>query len=602
MIDSIMRPYPQQKEWIEDRFFQALGWAVLFAHMSVQILACLMSPVAEYDDAIPLVSAELVRLGRTPAIDFTSFYPPGLYYAFAAGFQLFGRSVLVVRFFAAGLYVAAVVAIGLFLRQALPHLRSLLPLLILPSVIACGMFHYPSWPGYALALLSVLTYIGARSGRFQARWTAVAGLLAGLSSLIRFNFGPYAAVVVGADLLIATLNAGSLKATLKRALLQAAAFGVPFILLNLIFYSAVYETKGLTAPWGMVRYSMHVMSSRLAFLPLGTAPHTSLLLVCPCVWIFVRKAMQVDNVVDFQHDAVSVRLPTAALVPVAASAVLAVSARLSANEPSVSLWFPALSALLVIALHSFVVDLPRPAFCLLLFYVCLEHYFLSRADYSHGVLFMPVMALTVPLLFASPPGIRKGGDPEDFMPVRKGPVFVVLVTLTVAILDSESLRPNLALARSALALAAKGGLDPRMPDRQRLLLNDPTLSDEIRATEYVRQRTLPSAQVFVGVKDHSSAFTNDVRAYWLSERLPGLKYVHLDSAVAGQEKVQREITSELQRHGVDWAILLNLSGTVNPHLFPDAPSGSRVLDEYLQEHFLEEARFGRYSVFRRKRP
>ena len=67
MIDSNMGAYPQQKDWMEDRFFQALGWAVLLAHMSVQILACLMSPVGEYDDAIPLVSAELVRLGRTPS-------------------------------------------------------------------------------------------------------------------------------------------------------------------------------------------------------------------------------------------------------------------------------------------------------------------------------------------------------------------------------------------------------------------------------------------------------------------------------------------------------------------------------------------------------
>src|SRR5207244_2921094 len=105
-----------------------------------------------------------------PAIDFTSFYPPFWYYALATGFQLFGRSVLVVRFIASGLYVAAAVATALFLRQALPHLRALLPFLILPPVIGFGIFHYPAWPGYALALLSVLTYAGAISGRrFQAR-------------------------------------------------------------------------------------------------------------------------------------------------------------------------------------------------------------------------------------------------------------------------------------------------------------------------------------------------------------------------------------------------------------------------------------------------
>jgi hypothetical protein len=102
--------------------------------------------------------------------------------------------------------------------------------------------------------------------------------------------------------------------------------------------------------------------------------------------------------------------------------------------------------------------------------------------------------------------------------------------------------------------------------------------------------------MFVGVTDHSGAFTNDVRAYWLSERLPGLTYVHIDSAVAGRESAQREITSELQRNRVDWAILVDPSGIAMQQLFPDLRRGSGVLDEYFRAHFLEEARFGPYAV------
>jgi hypothetical protein len=129
---------------------------------------------------------------------------------------------------------------------------------------------------------------------------------------------------------------------------------------------------------------------------------------------------------------------------------------------------------------------------------------------------------------------------------------------------------------------------------------DPTLKDEVRATEFIRKRTPPSARIFVGVTDHSTSFINDVRAYWLSERLPGVTYVNIDSGIAGAETVQREIVAQLQRNHVNWAILYDWSNRWGENLFPNLPPGSKVLDEFFKSDFQEQARFGRYIVAARR--
>jgi hypothetical protein len=272
-------------------------------------------------------------------------------------------------------------------------------------------------------------------------------------------------------------------------------------------------------------------------------------------------------------------------------------ALLAGGRPSISLWFPALSFLTVIALHLYIFPLPRAVICLLLFYVCLQHYFLARADVEHTILFLPIIALTLPFLFAY--SGRANPDEQTYLP--KGTVFLALIAVTYATIASRpELRASAALARNTLATVSSGGLNPRVPDRKRLLLTDPSLTDEIRATEFVRQRTPPSALIFVGVTDHSKSFINDVRAYWLCERLPGVKYINIDSGIASEEVVQREIVADLQRNHVNWAILYNAAGTRDEYLFQMLAPGSRVLDEFLTTHFQEQAHFGRYSVIARR--
>jgi len=70
--------------------------------------------LAKYDEAIPLVAADLMLHGRKAAVDFLSFYPPLYYYLILAGFQSVGRSALVPTFFAAVMYVVFSIAVARF--------------------------------------------------------------------------------------------------------------------------------------------------------------------------------------------------------------------------------------------------------------------------------------------------------------------------------------------------------------------------------------------------------------------------------------------------------------------------------------------------------
>jgi hypothetical protein len=580
-----------EKDWFDSRFFSAVGWAVLFAVLSVQILACLAAPVHQYDDAIPLVSSDLVRLGRTPAIDFKSFYPPFYYFPLAAAFRITARSVLVVRFFAVALYLIAISASILFFRRIFSSLKALVIYMILPVTVAIGPVNYPQWPAFALALLSLFAYLHSytrQSSRPALQWLAAAGALAGFSTLVRFNFGPYVAAVAATDiLLVEVLLTQKLpfSARVQRAVLHIGAFAGSFAAVNLGFYVLLYGLHGMFRPWQMVTYSMRVMGSH-NFLRIRPKMEVLFPLGFPCAWIFVRKAVRID------------KLSTTALVPAVAAAALISLALLAGNRASIAFWFPALSFLAVIVLHVFVFPVPRAVLCLLLFYVCLQHYFLTRADLHHSILFFPIVALSFPFLLVSPAHPKADGQAYPSMP--KGLVVVALIGAAYAMAAS---RPDLVysgpLAWNTVVRLSSGVLDLRIPDRQRLPLLDPSLTDEIRAIEFLRQRTSPSTLLFVGVKDHSKSFINDVRAYWLSERLPGVTYINIDSGMAGDETTQREIIAELQRNHVNWAILFDVAGTENEPSFQRLPAASRALDDFLNTHFQEQARFGRYSVVAR---
>jgi len=58
--------------------------------------------------------------------------------------------------------------------------------------------------------------------------------------------------------------------------------------------------------------------------------------------------------------------------------------------------------------------------CVLLFYVSLQHYFLTRADHDHPFVLYPVVAFSLIFLLEAPDAVE-----QTRIYLRKGPIFAV---------------------------------------------------------------------------------------------------------------------------------------------------------------------------------
>ena len=197
---------------------------------------------------------------------------------------------------------------------------------------------------------------------------------------------------------------------------------------------------------------------------------------------------------------------------------------------------------------------------------------------------------------------------------------VVSVFLGLTVINSQSV-PDVSLLASGVHLITSGGLNVRTSDSDRYLSAEPGSpwlsiypyqrnergnpsagTDEFQAVQFIRANTRATETIFVGVKDHSRVFANDVRIYWLADRLPGSRYIDLDAGVASLEMVQREIISDLERSGTNWAVLEDAMSSGGESLLQRVrPPGSKLLDEFFLARFQEAASFGRLSVVRRHR-
>ncbi len=124
--------------------------------------------------------------------------------------------------------------------------------------------------------------------------------------------------------------------------------------------------------------------------------------------------------------------------------------------------------------------------------------------------------------------------------------------------------------------------------------------DEVNALRYLRGRTGNSDAIFVGVKDHSRIYWNDLRAYWLAGRPIGVHTFQLEARVATEANVQGEIVNDLRRNRVKWIFLNNAAPRGDDTFMEQAYQGSKILDEYIASHYQTVAEFGVFSVLKSK--
>jgi hypothetical protein len=293
-----------------------------------------------------------------------------------------------------------------------------------------------------------------------------------------------------------------------------------------------------------------------------------------------------------------------ALVLTAVGLVLLVVAFLARMHFSVALIVMALQIAAVILLHRFVHRLERAELGVLLFYCCVLHYFLSRADWDHFRVLPVVAAFLLSFFVLSG---HEAGRMKIEQTTATGTAFAVLTAAVLLFALSAQFRP--AWSRLPHGVTFLGDLmrDGRLTDTEHVLRStrlQPHWASvyrdgrELQALRFVRAMTNPSEPIFVGVANHSRVFWNDLRMYWLSDRPIGAKVFQLETRAATEASVQEGIIADLERNHVRW-IVLDSALEGDDLWMRTAYEGSRLLDDYIAGHFAEEARFGDYIVLRR---
>jgi hypothetical protein len=187
---------------------------ILFISSALFLFASMPRVISVYDEGLILVGAERVGSGEMIHKDFYANYGPAQFYCLAFLFKLFSPSVLVERFWDAGVR-AAIVAIcfGLILRLGSFWRAAIGSLVILVWLSEFYYFGHPIWasPGYPIfpalffALLSVYCFLPLYLDHEGASGMVAAGLAAGLVTLFRYDIG---FLVVAAEMSVALTYLG----------------------------------------------------------------------------------------------------------------------------------------------------------------------------------------------------------------------------------------------------------------------------------------------------------------------------------------------------------------------------------------------------------
>jgi hypothetical protein len=563
------------------------------------VVSSFAAPVGQFDDALPLVHGALVQGGRTPSVDFWSFYPGVILYLYAAAFSVFGKTVMAARLVGGILFCLVLLGSVRLLSRLFPESRSLAPLhaLILGATVA-SVVTSPAWPGYAVALLAFLTYLSANENLPDYRLRlGLSGALAGLAVMCRVNFAGYVVFVAIVDLALGWWLLGQSRWATRQLKLHMTYAS--------IFFAAMLATLGTVAA---VMYGRHVglamsqfvveaarvMATR-GFIDLEmSSARLVLLLAFPCGWFWLRMLSGRDVV------------PPNALIPVACGLVILVTAATLGHDRSVIGVVVGLELVSVLALHLFVQRLERPEFCLVLFSGISLHYFLSRADQYHWRFLLTGPALLLPFLLFR--GLRTGAARPRLI-TQTGTALAITVAVMCSLLMTPRFRIGPRRILTGAELIHSVAQHPGLSDSDRVLgLHEPDPvwnfvyqnKDERKALRYLRSVTNGYDPIFVGVQEQSRVFVNNLRIYWLADRPIGVRAFQLETQVATEAAVQREQIADLELNRVNWMIIDRLQEIGDTTFWKRGYRGAADFDDYVSTHYVEKARFGRFSILQRE--
>ena len=530
--------------------------ALLFA--ACWVFVALDYSLQVYDEGSLLLGARAVTHEQMPLKDFWTAYPPGMFWLLALAFKCFGEQVLVNRLMHA-VFVLGICVASYYLVLTVSHSRTWALTGFMVVTLYAGAirtsYGYPPVLCTLLGLGAFLSLFHGKPGRHEIR-ALVAGLLAGLCAVVRYDFAIYAVlattVALAGKLKFLSAQPGSRGSESFQK--HLAMYGVGLLIPVVIAYGIVVGAVGAGRAYAL-----------LVDFPLRTFPRVRSL---PFVWpfaFFVTSPHSDWSLAWLLYDCSKVPLYLPFLT---APAGAIVGLFLVMARPRRRMDGALLLGLSVLA-------------------IALVNQYRVRSGEPQGWPLAVVGLLsTVSLLSV----VWESRRPPLRLPARIC-VFVLCVVLVPAAMYREGLLIRARYFSETVPVSSRRAAGIRIP------AGEATYNQLL---DYLRDRRRAGERyVYSGVVDHDQLIFNDVLVYFLSGMSSPTFFPELAPGVGDTSTAQTAIVRGLEEHAVRTVLLYDWVSTE-----PNESSINKnidVADGYIRTHFRTVAHLQPYTVLERQR-
>lgn len=524
-----------------------------------------------YDEGLMVYGATRILHGDIPYRDFRAVYAPAQFYVLAATFKIFGTSIVVERMLAIVMQSFLGVCVYLLAKKLVPQRFALISwvLFVLGTCLSFGiLIAYSMTPALIFALLSCLcltNYVSVSQHGYKG--LLLAGILAGMATLFRHDFGFYTfisgIIVVFAFTYKKFEGPEKAKAIKKRimpalfACLRYAA-GTGMILLPVcIFFISSCSTDILITDFILFPLKIYPKVRSVPY------PYPKIIAFIQ----FMKGNIPLRTYVYYMLYVFSSYIP---IVILAATTALLITRMRRGNRFTEKEWIVIL--------------------CLLMG-ATFFNYARVRPDFWHFLPFQLPAIVLFPWLFQ---GITQEAE-NRFHRKHQGIIWKVALLLAMLFVSC----PVSSKLHNAIYLI-KGRLHPLNLERAHgiyLFTESEALNLE-RAVNYIKDHVPPGERIFVGNSRHDQIFVNDIMFYFLSDRHSVTRYHHFDPGVQTTRVVQQKMIDEIRERAVNYVVLWLDMPSQEPNE-SNKSSGVHDLDNFIRQNYEAVAQFGPYLILRR---
>jgi len=494
---------------------------------------------AFYAEGLVVTTALRLFSGELLYRDIATVYPPGIFLLVMLAFKSLGTTLLAERmvslFFQAAL---AGIVYTTCRRMINPFFSFLAFLVALASIARTSLFGYATTPALVFVFLCFNVIHASLENHSHSRLFG-AGLLAGLVSLFRHDFAIYLVTALSLLFILNPLKGASRETRFPRGMIKT---------FSLFFAGFILAVIPWVGPF-IFRGALHDLLVNL-FRYTQSAYPKAMFLVFP----------------SFDRAGAIYYVPLFVALLGIPTLFLFLKRRKNLNSAD---WL---------------------FISILLFHLFSLGNFFVHPDRAH--LFSPLV-LSVPLSFF----LLAQGE-KTFLKsralssvIRVATVFLVLLFL---------MRPTWERIN---VLRADKTVDPFFPYTLERLSGiydtNPDGKALEKAVRFVVQHTHRNERIFVALPRHDNPVVGDLLFYFLSNRLPAVKYQELgERGIAISLEGQEAMVQDLKKRDVRWVVIHTFPDWHIPYRYPI--KGATRLDEYLQKTYGPIQEFPPYTILHKK--